>query len=258
MGRHNEIYRLYQEMLDGYNSNTEVIFAHGARCLMALNPESPFTMDTTENEYFGQMQLNYERWANKGIDTNVSYRRLISAAKELCALVKENPFTYDEVEAKEEEEQKKKELEALKRKDTSKEIKKSDEVSDEEHKEDVNYLITRMANACLLNQEASYEMYVIHLMDTAIENPFKFGSDEYELFSIMKACYTHNPPNKRKTFVVGKQLCDLINFTEVEPKKIEKPKQTVLGVIPEEKKSWRKILFPWKKDGGQDDSSRTN
>ena len=87
-------------------------------------------------------------------------------------------------------------------------------------------------------------------MDMNVDNPFEEGTEEFELFNTMHLNWIKVPSNKRRTYVVGKQLCELINNTELEP---VKPKETVLGVIPEEKKSWFKFLFPWKKEGESDD-----
>ena len=86
-------------------------------------------------------------------------------------------------------------------------------------------------------------------MDIADENPFTFGSNEYEMFATMKICY--NNSNIKRVISVGKQLFAQLN-------KIEPEKQVVLGVLPDEKKSWLKFLFPWKKEGGSDDSQRSN
>ena len=123
--------------------------------------------------------------------------------------------------------------------------------------DDVNYILTCMVNAYNSGNNASYEMYVIHLMDIIEENPFKEGTEEYNLFDEMMINCKRVPTNKRRAIVVGKQLCELINNTEIYPEKVQ-TKQTVLGVIPEEKKNWLKFLFPWRKEGDQDDSQRAN
>ena len=94
------------------------------------------------------------------------------------------------------------------------------------------------------NDEVNFKQYTIHLMDSIDENPFAEGTEEYDKFAEMKVAYSHH--NMRRVYVVCEQLCDIVNHTEVET---EKKKQTILGVIPEEKekdRSWFKFLHPWR------------
>ena len=225
----------YEKFIASYNKD-ENVFSNCAISLAANCKENPFKKGDQGYSEFWALQFHYNIWTKGGVGSKISLRRAMTAARELAEIAPPNPFNDEPMKQTVEEPVK--------------------DITQEELKEDVNFLMTCMANAYLRNDEASYEMYVTHLMDTAKENPFLLGTNEYELFSQMMTTYKRNPPNKRKTFVVGKELCDLINHTELYPEKIEKPKQTVLGVLPdEEKKNWRQFLFPWKKDGEQDDGS---
>ena len=125
MGYNNKMYQLFQEMLDGYKTNNDGLFQHGARCLIAMNPINPFKEESKEADLFFTMSITYARWNNHSVDAKINMRRMLAAAQELCSLVKENPYVY----SKEEEEQ---ELEELKRQE---ELKKQEELNKEEIKE---------------------------------------------------------------------------------------------------------------------------
>lgn len=240
------MYELYEQVLAAYKSGDERAIAGAGINWLSVSTEDPFTQEEARELYF-KAKRYYLKYKAAGIDMRSSRRNMISCVKQIAALNLPNPYKKEEqkkVEPKVEKKQEKKESEV------------KPEITKEELGNDVKYLMTCMVNAYNRGDNASYEMYVTHMMDIAEENPFLLGTDEYELFSQMMATYKRNPPNKRKTFVVGKELCELINNTEIYPEKIEKPRQTILGVLPEEeKKSWRQFLFPWKKDGEQDDSS---
>lgn len=243
------MYELYEEMVKAQND--ERLFSAAVRNFLEACEENPFEGEA--HQYFFEMKKYYKKWRNGGIDMRSSKRNMVAAGHKLMTLNLPNPFIKGEETFAEPAELPKIEEPAVEQKINEPEI------TPAELKEDMDWLMANMVNAHLRGDEPSYEMYVTHLMDIAQENPFLLGTDEYELFSQMMATYRRNPPNKRKTFVVGKQLCDLINNTELYPEKIEKPKQTVLGVLPdEEKKSWLQFLFPWRKEGEQDDSSRAD
>lgn len=130
------------------------------------------------------------------------------------------------------------------------------------------------------------------------ENPFAPNSPEHEAFFQMQRCFIiwrngdiNGRINKRKMVEWAKELCKIdpkqpykfdkkaaeeeakaaqeIKPQEIkkeEPKEQPKVEQTVIeeepkkvfGVIPEERKSWFKFVFPWKKEGGSNDSSRSD
>lgn len=246
------MYELYEQILAAYKSGDERRIAGAAINWLSASAEDPFAQEEARELYFKAKRF-YLKYKAAGIDMRSSRRNMISYVKQIAALNLPNPYKKEEPKIIEN----KPEPKVEKKTETKKEIKT--EISKEELNDDVKYLLTNMVSAYNAGNETSYEMYVTHMMDIVEENPFVLGTDEYELFSTMVATYRRNPPNKRRTFVVGKQLCELINNTELYPEKIQKPKQTILGVLPdEEKKSWRQFLFPWKKDGEQDDSSRTD
>ena len=80
-------------------------------------------------------------------------------------------------------------------------------------------------------------------------------------FKIWKRGDIDRKINRRKMIQWAEELCKIkpvIQEVEVktEPKIIREEPKKVFGVIPEEKKSWLKFLFPWKKDGESNDSTR--
>ena len=116
MGRNNNIYSMYQEMLDGFKTDNEGLFEHGTRCLMSLDPEVPFEVGSSEYELFYRTLRFYKTWEHGGVGSKVSYTRMLNKAKELCSCVNYNPFNYSEEEEMEDlkaqkklEEQRKKE-----------------------------------------------------------------------------------------------------------------------------------------------------
>ena len=236
---------LFNEMMEAYNAKNMQKFEIAARMLVDNDLPNPFPDDAVEHNLFFKAKRYRMKWRAGGVDMRSSRRNMMAMMRQIAELQPENPYPAEEPKRAEPKEEVKEEP-----------IK--EEIAKQEEKEDVMYLMSCMVKAYDKGDEAEYEMYVTKLMEAAKENPFLLGTNEYEMFSTMITCYKRNPPNKRKTFVVGKQLCDLINATELYPEKVEKPKQTVLGVLPEEKKNWRKLLFPWKKEGEQDDGQGTN
>lgn len=102
MGLNNSSYKFFQEMLNGYQYGFDGSIEHGARCLMALDPENPFPENSQERELFYSIYLYYTRWNRGSVDAKINLRKLLAASKELCALVKENPYVYSEAEELEE------------------------------------------------------------------------------------------------------------------------------------------------------------
>lgn len=235
MSVNNQMYVMFANMKQGYKEGNMDVVEQCARCWMQLATENPFPYDTPEYEEFFQMQKAYSIWARGYVDQKINRRRMVEHAKRLCELDPKQPYIYDK---KAEQEEKK-----LQETERTQEKIKSNKA------EDVQYVIKLVNEAYLSNNETSFEQFVIHLMDIADENPFTFGSNEYEMFATMKICY--NNSNIKRVISVGKQLFAQLN-------KIEPEKQVVLGVLPDEKKSWLKFLFPWKKEGGSDDGQRSN
>ena len=238
------MYELYEQMMEAYNAKNMQAFEIAARMLVDNDFPNPFPDDTIEHNLFFKAKRYRMKWRAGGIDMRSSRRNMMAMMRQIAERQPPNPYTKEEPKKVKEEPKIEQPI--------------KEEIAKKELTEDVMYLMSCMVKAYNKNDNDEYEMYVTHLMDIAQENPFLLGTNEYEMFSVMMTCYNRVPPNKRKTFVVGKQLCDLINNTELYPEKVEKPKQTVLGVMPDEKKSWLKFLFPWKKEGEQDDSQGSN
>ena len=105
MGLNNSSYKFFQEMLTGYQYGYDGMIEHGARCLMELNPENPFPENSQERELFYSIFLHYTRWKRGSVDAKINLRKLLSDAKELCEMVKENPYVFSEEEELEEQKQ---------------------------------------------------------------------------------------------------------------------------------------------------------
>ena len=249
------MYKTYEALVRGEN------FEANARNWMDANLPNPFEEGSEAHKLYFKAHQYCVRWRRGGIDCRSGKKYMFAAIHKIIDMGTPNPYSPKDVfppKKVEKKEQPKKVIEQPKKVEIKQQKEKTQEkpeISKDELKEDTQYLLYCMVNANNNNNETSYEMYVSHLLDMPIDNPFKLGTNEYELFSTMQACWKKNPPNKRRSFVVGKQLCDLINNTEVEP---EKQKQTILGVVPDEKKSWLKFLFPWKKDGELNDGAGSN
>ena len=274
MGYNNTMYRLYQEMLDGYATGNEGLFEHGVRCMMALNPQTPFNNNSEEADLFYQTYIHYMRWKNHGADMKISRRRMLAAANELCKLVKKNPYTFDKQEEKEDNE-KKRYVEELKRKEQERieEQKRIDEENrlraieeaEERRKQeelerdktqnagDPAVAMMAMVKAHNLGDDDTFKEAVTQLMRVSKENPFAPRTEEYDKFLEMMTAYNKEPRNMRRVLVVAAQLSEIINNTEVQPEK-----EHVLGVLPEEdkeKKNWLKFLFPWRKERDKNDGT---
>ena len=126
-------------------------------------------------------------------------------------------------------------------------------------------------------------------LDLEPENPFPEGSNEMEAFFQMQKCYCiwkrgdiDRKINRRRMLQWAEKLCELnprqpYRFDKkaeeeeilaaqkaeqekpvVEKKVVKQEPDKVFGVIPEEKKSWFKFVFPWKKEGVSNDSQRSD
>ena len=237
------MYELYEQLMLNYKD--ERLFTASVINWLDNAKENPFEENTIERQLFFKAKRYNSKWRAGGIDMRSAKRNMIQTAKEMMERRIPNPYTKEEPKTP---------AQAM----VEPVSEEPAEITKEELSNDVNYLMACMVNEYNRSDNASYEMYVLHLMDVAKENPFAENTNEYNLFAEMFENYHKTPSNKRRTFVVGKQLCELINNTELYPEKIKT--KTVLGVLPEqeEKKNWLSFLFPWKKDGETNDSTRTD
>ena len=226
MNTNNQMFILFKTMKEGYAEGNNDVVEQCARCWMQLATENPFTYDTPEYEEFFQMKKCYTIWSKGYVDQKINRRRMIQHAKKLCELNPKQPYVYD----KKADQEEKKQLEEQ----------RAQEKIQSEKAEDVQYVLKLMNEAYLANNDASFEQYALHLMEISTENPFVLGSNEYELFSVMKTCYSNS--NYKRMYIAAKQLFGILNKTEEEPEK-----QVVLGVLPE-KKSWFSSLFSRRKE----------
>lgn len=91
----NDLYRMYDEMIQGYKTNNDGLFEHGVICWMDLNPENPFPEGSDAYELFFQTQLHYKSWRLGSADYKSKRRRMLAAARDLCALYPKRPYKFD-------------------------------------------------------------------------------------------------------------------------------------------------------------------
>ena len=236
MNLNNQMYTYFNNMMNGYANNNIDTVEQNVRCWIQIAPENPFQYDTPEYEEFFQIKRCYTIWSRGDVNGRINRRNMVKHAVALCALNPKQPYTYD-------------------RKAEQEDLKKQEIVRKEElrlRKENIFMLIDNMKEKYISDNKVEFENSVFALMQKAEDNPFEFGSDEYEQFSLMLNSYKRNPINKTRLLECAEKLCKILTHRE-EPKKVinEEPK-TVLGVLPdekEEKKSWFKFLNPWRKDG---------
>jgi len=102
MSINNQMYKFYNEMVKGYKENQDGLFEHGVRCWLELKPENPFPFEDPAYEEFFQMQRGYSLWQMGGADRKINRRRMLEAARRLCALNPKKPYKFDR-KAEEEE-----------------------------------------------------------------------------------------------------------------------------------------------------------
>ena len=88
-----QIYEYFQQMLDNFNGN-DILFETGVSYLFSLKPENPYKEGSEEYRLFNKLSSLCFTWQKGGVDSKVSFRRMIAFAKQFCELVNENPFTY--------------------------------------------------------------------------------------------------------------------------------------------------------------------
>lgn len=91
----NEMYRMYNEMIEGYKTKNDNMLEHGVRCWLDMHPENPFAPESEAYEVFFRMNNYYNVWRLGGADHRVNRRRMIEAAKQLCALYPKRPYKFD-------------------------------------------------------------------------------------------------------------------------------------------------------------------
>jgi hypothetical protein len=258
MSANNQMYELFNDMVKGYKEGNMDIVEQCARCWMQIAEDNPFTYDTPEYDLFFNMQKSYMIWSKGAIDQKLNRRKMIRYAKELCALNPKQPYIFDKKADQEEQKRKQQEIKMLEEARLKKEELRRQEEEKQRQDGDARYVMLSMVKAYNENNEVNFKQFAVHLMDIAERNPFNEGTECYDKFEDMREAY--NKHNMRRVYVMGQQLCDAINQTELEPNKkvvLDEPKK-VLGVPDEEKKSWFKFLHPWKKEGGKNDSEGSN
>lgn len=232
-------YELYEKMMGAYNAKNEVMFTSAAINWIESVKNNPFENETAHGLFF-KAQRYCRNWRRGGIDNRSAKRNLVESCRQICSLNLANPHDKNEVieNIKEERFEKDEDIEVI---------------------QDIRYVMLAMVKAYNEGNEINFKQFSVHLVDIAEENPFKEGTEEFNVFAEMVMSYRKKPSNIRRVHVLAEKLCELINATEMpEPKKVvNDPPQIVLGVIPEEekeKKSWFKFLHPWKKDGDNDDN----
>ena len=98
MKSNNEMYRLFNEMTEGYKSNNEALFNHAVRCWMNLDPDNPFDEKEDAYELFFRIKKGYTLWSMAGPDMRINKRRMLEAARLLCALNPTCPYKFNERE----------------------------------------------------------------------------------------------------------------------------------------------------------------
>ena len=92
----NQIYEYFQQMLDNFGGN-QVLFETGVAYLFSLKPENPYEPGSEEHRLFEKLSNLCFTWQKGGVDSKVSFKRMLAFAKQLCELVNENPFTWTPV-----------------------------------------------------------------------------------------------------------------------------------------------------------------
>lgn len=98
MKSNNDMYRLFNEMTEGYKSNNEALFNHAVRCWMTLDPDNPFDEKEDAYELFFRIKKGYTLWSMAGPDMRINKRRMLESARLLCALNPTCPYKFNERE----------------------------------------------------------------------------------------------------------------------------------------------------------------
>lgn len=128
MGKNNQMYKMYTEMVKGYKADNDGMFEHGVRCWMDLDPENPFDPEDPAFEEFFLMRKGYNLWRMGAADRKINRRRMLEHAYKLCELNPKRPYRYDKKEEEADQlEAEKKAAEEAERKATEEAEKKAAE-----------------------------------------------------------------------------------------------------------------------------------
>ena len=98
MAKNNQMYKFYSEMTKGYREHISAMFEHGVRCWMECEPENPFEEDSEAYGLFFKIYQSFIIWNRKGVDSNISRRRMLAAASDLCKLNPKRPYKFNKEE----------------------------------------------------------------------------------------------------------------------------------------------------------------
>lgn len=103
MSDNNTMYRMFRQMIQGYKlgKEGENLFSHAVHCWMDLNPDNPFSPESEAFNCFFKMKNYHSVW-NHSTCYKVNERRMMQAARDLCATKPKNPYKYDKQEAERE------------------------------------------------------------------------------------------------------------------------------------------------------------
>ena len=242
-------YETYKTMIDSYKNN-DGRFEAAARNWIEDSEACPFDIKDARELFFNAKKY-CRKWRNGGIDSRSSKRNMVECVRRIAEM--NIGYPYELIEKEKEEAKDREYKKQLEQKQKTEEQKKKEEelkkeqdqrLNDQENAEDAKYVLYRMADAYNANNDVNFKQFAVHLMEITLENPFAEETPEFYKFEEMKEVYLKH--NMRRLHVLAGELCQIINYTEIEPEKIklEEPKK-VLGV-PDEKHSWFKFLHPWR------------
>lgn len=149
----NKKYQLYRQMMQGYRLGPDgtALFEHAVKCWLDMNPDNPFPEGSDAFENFFRVKNYYNVWKLGGPDKKISMRRMLNAAKDLCALKAKNPYKYDK-QAAEEEKVAVKENAAKAHEEYLKSVQEA-ERQKAEHEEEVRQIMKELNGDNVENQE---------------------------------------------------------------------------------------------------------
>lgn len=243
-------FELYKKMLSAYKNKDIRLFESFAINWVESVQENPFTNEDAHALFFSA-QRYCRIWRKGGIDSRSAKRNMIKCIQKIAEI--DLPYPLDLIEKEKEEEKDQEYKKKLEQEITEKVEEKTEDDVEQieleedicEKDEDIRYVLLAMSNAYNEGNEINFKQFTIHLMETALENPFAIETPEFLKFEEMKEAYIKH--NMRKVHVKAAELCEIINNTEIYPEKIEIKKQKKETDDPEEeKKSWFKFLNPWR------------
>ena len=91
----NELYRAWNDMVQGYKTGSDNMLEFGVKSWMDLNPENPFESGTAESNQFVRIRNHYTVWRMNGADAKVNRKRMIESARVLCSMYPKRPYKFD-------------------------------------------------------------------------------------------------------------------------------------------------------------------